>query len=129
MTAKDAIKLGDLQLAIMRVLWQRGESSVADVHRALAERKLAQTTVATMLTKLERKGVIDHRPDGRRFLYRALVSEEQIKRSMVSSLTDQLFRGDVGALVTHLLEEHDVDPADVERIRDTIRTHDGEEGS
>jgi predicted transcriptional regulator len=114
-------RLGDLQLAIMRVLWSAGEQSVTDVRDALAERRLAQTTVATMLKKLEKKGVVDHRLDGRRFLYRPQVSEEEVRRSMVAGLTDQLFRGDVGALVSHLLNEHETDPDEVERLRRIIR--------
>ncbi len=58
--------LGDLQLAIMRVLWTDGESTVADVHRELLdERGLAPTTIATMLRKMEDKGVVLHRREGR----------------------------------------------------------------
>ena len=121
-------RLGDLQLAIMRVLWSRGEGSVSDVHEALAERRLALTTVATMLTKLEKKGVVDHRVDGRRFLYRPLVSERLIRQSMVADLTDQLFRGDVGALVSHLLTEHDADSEEIERLRDMIASRESSEG-
>ena len=88
--------LGDLQLAIMRILWSREEASVADVHEALEpERGLALTTIATMLAKMEKKGVVDHRSEGRKFIYRPRVSEGQVRRSMVSDLTSQLFRGDV----------------------------------
>ena len=94
------VRLGKLQLAIMRVLWRRGEASVSDVHEELeAERGLAPTTVATMLVKLEHKGVVCHRSEGRRFIYQPLVNEEQVRRSMVDELTSQLFHGDVAALV------------------------------
>ena len=121
--------LGDLQLAIMRVLWARGESTVADVHEALEpERGLALTTIATMLVKMEKKGVVDHRTEGRRFIYRPLVSEGQVRRSMVSDLTTQLFRGDVAALVNHLLSEHDIRPQELEQLRELIDAHEREEG-
>ena len=121
--------LGDLQLAIMRVLWARGESTVADVHEALEpERGLALTTIATMLVKMEKKGVVDHRSEGRRFIYRPLVSEGQVRRSMVSDLTTQLFRGDVAALVNHLLSEHDIRPQELEQLRELIDAHEREEG-
>jgi BlaI family transcriptional regulator, penicillinase repressor len=113
--------LGDLQLAIMRVLWGRGEATVAEVHEALEpERGLALTTIATMLTKMEKKGVVDHRADGRRFIYRPLVSESQVTRSMVADLTSQLFRGDVTALVNHLLSEHEIDARELAQLRDLI---------
>jgi predicted transcriptional regulator len=116
-------RLGDLQLAILRVLWRDGEATVADVHEALAAaRGLAPTTIATMLQKLERKGV-EHRTEGRRFVYRPLVSEDQVTRSAVAELTAQLFRGDVTALVSHLLSEHDVDRAELARLRTLIAAH------
>jgi predicted transcriptional regulator len=110
--------LGDLQLAIMRVLWQRGEAAAAEVHEALlAERGLAPTTIATMLTKMEKKGVVAHRAEGRRFLYRPTVSEPQVRRSMVGELTERLFGGDRVALVSHLLAEHDLDPDELAELR------------
>jgi BlaI family transcriptional regulator, penicillinase repressor len=121
--------LGDLQLAIMRVLWACGESTVADVHEALEpERGLALTTIATMLVKMEKKGVVDHRAEGRRFIYRPLVSEDKVRRSMVADLTAQLFRGDVAALVNHLLSEHEIEPRELSELRDLIATHEREEG-
>jgi BlaI family penicillinase repressor len=113
--------LGDLQLAIMRVLWNRGEATVAEVHETLEpERGLALTTIATMLTKMEKKGVVDHRAAGRRFVFRPLVSESQVRRSMVADLTSQLFRGDVTALVNHLLSEHEIDAQELDQLRKLI---------
>src|SRR4030095_8725082 len=120
--------LGDLQLAIMRVLWGRSEATVADVHEALEpERGLALTTIATMLTKMEKKGVVDHRAEGRRFIFRPLVSESQVRRSMVDDLTSQLFRGDVTALVNHLLSEHEIDARELAQLRKLISSREHEE--
>jgi len=122
--------LGDLQLAILRALWARGEGTVAEVHEDLEpERGLALTTIATMLVKLEKKGVVAHRADGRRFVYQPLVDERQVRRSMVAELTSQLFRGDVTALVSHLLSEHDVDPAELDELRALISAGERKEES
>jgi predicted transcriptional regulator len=116
--------LGDLQLAIMGVLWRRGEATVAEVHEALEpERGLAPTTIATMLTKLEKKRVVDHRTEGRKFIYQPRVSEDQVRRSMVADLTSQLFRGDVTALVNHLLSEHEIDRRELAQLRELISVH------
>lgn len=112
--------LGDLQLAILRVLWTRGEAAASDVHEALHERGLAPTTIATMLTKLEKKGVVTHRAQGRRFLYRPTVSEAEVRRSMVAELTARLFDGDPAALVAHLVSQHDTDPAELARLEAEI---------
>ena len=128
-TAETSHHLGDLQLAIMRVLWSRGEATVAEVHEALEpERGLALTTIATMLTKMEKKGVVEHRAEGRRFVYQPLVSEDQVRHSMVADLTSQLFRGDVTALVNHLLSEHEIDARELAQLRELIASKGRKEG-
>ena len=113
--------LTQLQLAIMTVLWERGEASVLDIHDALrAERRLAQSTVSTLLTRLEEKGVVAHRLEGRQNMYRALVPAEQVRRSVVkefSELTGRLFSGDTAGLISHVLAEHEVQPEDLARVR------------
>lgn len=120
--------LGDLQLAIMRVLWRRGEATSADVHRTLLEdRGLAPTTIATMLQKMEKKGVVEHRTEGRRFVYRPTISEEQVRRGMVEELTDRLFGGDSSALVVHLLEENRTTAAELGEIKRRIEAHEAME--
>ncbi|ANB17583.1 BlaI/MecI/CopY family transcriptional regulator [Dokdonella koreensis] len=111
------IALSELQLDVMRVLW-RGEATVADVVAALAaSRGLAHTTVATLLTRLEKRGAVAFRREGRQLLYHARVSESQVRRSMVSGLIQSLFRGDSQALLAHLVSENDVAPGDLERVR------------
>jgi len=110
--------LGDLQYAIMRILWDREEATVNDVHGILLpDRGLALTTVATMLRKMEVKGVVTHRTDGRQFVYRPTVTQNKVKRSMVRELVDRLFNGDPAALVTHLVEDREVDP---DELRDLV---------
>ena len=111
-------RLGDLQLAILRILWGYGEASVAEVHRVLEEeRGLALTTVATMLTKMEAKGLVAHRAEGRKFIYQPLLSEGEVRRSMVGELTERLFGGDAVALVSHLLSEHELDPRELAELQ------------
>ncbi|HEX5693592.1 MAG TPA: BlaI/MecI/CopY family transcriptional regulator [Arenimonas sp.] len=111
------IALSELQLDVMRVLW-RGEASVADVASALADsRGLAHTTVATVLTRLGRRGVVAARRDGRQLFYRATVSEPQVRRSMVGDLVQNLFKGDPRALLAHLVSESEVAPDDLEQVR------------
>ena len=116
-------QLTELQLAILRVLWDRSEATVQEIWEALhAERGLAQTTVATMLSRLERRGVVTRRapPQSRQYHYRAAVTEREVQHSMVGELTERLFDGDVTALVQHLLTAEDVSPGDIARIRDMI---------
>jgi BlaI family transcriptional regulator, penicillinase repressor len=114
-------QLTELQLAILRVIWDKGEATVQDIWEALhAERGLAQTTVATMLSRLERRGVVTRRAQSRQYHYRAAVTEREVQHSMVGELTERLFDGDVTALVQHLLSDDDVSPGDIAKIRDMI---------
>jgi predicted transcriptional regulator len=122
--------LTELQLAMMKVLWERKEVSVMDLHDALrAERKIAQSTVATLLTRMEKKGLVTHRQDGRQYLYRALVSEGSVCRSVVaevSGLFGRLFEGDVTEMVSHLLRQSDVEAGDLARLRRMIEQREDE---
>jgi predicted transcriptional regulator len=125
-------QLSEVQLAFMRVLWDRGPSTVADVHAELAtSRDLAPTTVATVLSRLEKRGLITHRTSGRQFIYRAVVSEQQVRRSMLSRVVEYLFEGDVTAVLSHLLSAREIDAEDLAEIKALIaekerksRTHD-----
>ena len=102
----------------MAVLWERGEATAAGVHEALREeRGLAPTTIATMLRKMEAKGVVAHRAEGRQFVYRPTVSEELVRRSMVGELVERLFGGDPKALVAHLVSEHEIAPGELSDLR------------
>ena len=115
------VSLTDLQLAIVRILWEHGESTVLEVQEALApERRLAQTTVATILTRLEKRRIVKHQNKGRLFVYKALVTEPQVRRSMVSDLTELLFDGSPAALISHLLSEKEIDPRDLDEVKRMI---------
>ncbi len=123
-------RLGDLQLAIMRVLWERKEATAAEVHAALLpERGLAPTTIATMLRKMEDKRVVTHRTEGRQFVYSSLVTEKEVRRSMVAELTNRLFEGDAAALVSHLLNERDIDRSELNRLKSLIRKKEKKTGT
>lgn len=122
--------LTELQLALMRVLWERNEATVVEVQEALEpERPLAQSTVATLLSRLEKKELLSHRVERRQYVYRPAVSEADVKRSMVgqfAELADGLFQGDVAALVSHLLTAQDVAPGDLARVKALIEARERE---
>ena len=119
--------LGDLQLAILRELWRRGEATVADVHKALhKQRQLALTTIATMLRKMEDRHLVEHRTEGRQFIYRAAVKQDEIHRNLVADIVDRVFSGDASAMVSHLLEEEALDPDELAELKALIRAKERE---
>ena len=115
-------QLSDLQLELLRVLWDRGEATAAEVHEVLREqdRALAPTTVATLLSRLEKRGLVTHDARGRTYVYRACVPEHEVRRSMVTKLTTFFFGGDPAALVSHLLGGRTVAPDELAAIERLI---------
>lgn len=116
------ISLSELQLAVMRVVWARGETTIADVVVDLErKRALAHTTVATLLLRLEKRRLLKKRREGRAYLYSALVTEAEVKRSMVSDLIETLFQGDHQELLAHLVRSEEVTLADLNKIKAKLK--------
>ena len=114
-------RLGDLQLRIMQALWPRGEATVAQVMEDLAgHADLAYTTVATMLRKMEARGLVAHRAEGRSFVYRAKVASEEVSRGMADHLVDRLFEGSLPDVVNHLLTTREVSRDELRQLEKMI---------
>jgi BlaI family penicillinase repressor len=121
MTKPKTHRLGDLQLKIMQVLWSRSEATVADVHQSLAaEANFAYTTVATMLRKMEVRGLLKHRLESRSFIYRANVAADEVTRSMADHLVDRLFEGSLADTMNHLLSTREVSREELTRLERLI---------
>ena len=114
-------RLGDLQLKIMKLLWERGEATVAEVHQSVAlERELAYTTVATMLRKMEARNLVAHREEGRSFVYRAAVRSDAVTRGMADHLIERLFEGSLADMVSHLLTHREVTREELSKLEKLI---------
>jgi predicted transcriptional regulator len=117
----DTYDLTDLQLDLLRTLWESGEATVTEVTEAMrATRALAPTTVATLLSRLERKGVVSHRTEGRTYIYRAEISERDVRKTMLSRITS-LFEGDVAAMMSQLLDEREISAGEIARVRKLLQ--------
>ena len=110
--------LTPVELELMQLVWKQGEVSVADVLAALPpERKLAYTSVSTVLRILEQKGVVQSRKVGRGHLYSARLPREAYEVQSVRHLVDTVFDGTASALVARLVEAVPLSPEEVEQIR------------
>ncbi len=106
----------DRELDVMRVLWQYGGCSVAEVRREL-EDELAYTTVLTVLRTLEEKGHVGHSEEGRSYRYHALVARENAERSAVRKLLRGLFDGSPELLLTQLVSDRGLSDEELRRMR------------
>jgi len=122
------VHLSDVQFAVMRALWEAGKATTAEVHTSAGKpRDLAYTTISTILTRLDKRGLVKSAKDQNERIFQALVTEGEVQRSMVSSLVDTLFQGDPQALVSHLVKEKEIDKADIETLRKLL-SKDGQKG-
>lgn len=118
------MRLVGRQLAIMRVLWERGEASVAQVQEWLPiDPPLAYSTISTVLSRMEKKGLVSHRREERLHFYRPAVSQDEAGQTMVDDVVSRICDGSPSQLVNHLLESDQVDSKELKRIKKLIEEH------
>ncbi len=121
MPPKRSITLTQAELRLMRVLWARGESTVADMVTATAdEGSLAYTSVLTTIRILESKGYVCHRQDGRAFLYSTCIGEQEASRSEVRHVLQRFFGNSRERLLLSLLGDDDITPDELKRLKEAI---------
>lgn len=106
------------ELEIMKVVWRLGTPTVRQVYEdLLSHRRIAYTTVMTMMNILEQKGYLKKRQGERAFVYTPSQPEKQVIRSMVREFVDRVFNGAAEPLLLHLVEDEKLTAADLEEIR------------
>lgn len=105
----------------MKILWRRGESAVTDLVAALpADEPLAYNSVLTTIRILEQKGYVEHRQEGRAFVYRPTVGEYEAGRSEVRNVLSRFFSNSREQLVLSLLGDEEIGPEELERLKELI---------
>lgn len=120
--------LGDRELDVMTVLWQRASGTVSEVQEALGA-KLAYTTVLTILRNLETKGFLRRAEEGRAHRYFPKVKQRAAQRRALRRLIDTLFLGSPEALLTQLVDDHDLTPEELRRIARRLSQADEKRGA
>lgn len=110
------ITFTDRELDVMNVLWDEEGATVAEVQAGLSD-DLAYTTVLTILRTLEEKGHVSHTEEGRAYRYHALVDRTQAGASAVSRLLRKVFSGSPELLLTQLVAERNLTPAQIEAMQ------------
>lgn len=114
--------LTDRELEIMKLVWNLREATVRDVYEALlAKRKIAYTTVMTMMKILEKKGHLTRRQEGRAYVYRPTRPRSQVLGSMVREFVNRVFEGSAHPLLVQLVRDRKLSEEDLEEMRRLIR--------
>ena len=120
--SKDKTTLTDAELEIMQVVWDHGKTTVRDVYETLNERrKLAYTTVLTMMKLLEHKGFLSRDDSERTHVYRPRRKRDRVVTAMVDDFVDRVFRGAARPLLMHLIEENDLSAEEIEQLAELAR--------
>lgn len=124
-------ELGEAELEVMRVLWDRGPGTVRDVLTVLHAdgRQLAYTTVLTVLTRLEQKRFVKSNKGGSAYIYSPRVSREHVTRSRIGALVEQLYDGSPAPLVLQLIKSGGLSPTDLAELRRMIDDLDAQGGA
>jgi BlaI family penicillinase repressor len=121
MTHKDLRAMSPAETEILRLLWQLEEGTVQGICDALpARRKIAYKTVQTLLKRLEDKGYLRHRVEGKAHVFYPAVQREQVVRRTVLDFVDRLFGGDPRPLMQFLAEDGHVDADDLDDLKRLI---------
>jgi predicted transcriptional regulator len=110
----------DAELAILRVLWERGPSTVRQVHEALAGRETGYTTTLKLMQIMADKGLVTRNETSRTHVYAAKAGEEQTQKQLVQDLVDRAFGGSAAALVLRALSADDATDEQLTEIRKLI---------
>ena len=127
MRRREQPRIGDLELRILNVLWERGPSTVREVLEALPPQpRQAYTTILTMLRYMHEKGFVDRDERGKAHLYRARLKERPVKRGLLRGLVAVAFRGSAEAVIARLLEDEKLTPDELARVKELIETKERE---
>ena len=122
MPPKQSITLTEAELRLMKILWQRGESVVSDLVAAMPEGEtLAYNSVLTTVRILEQKGYVDHRQEGRAFVYRPCVAEHEASRSEVKHVLSRFFGNSRERLLLTLLGDEEISQEELQRLKEAIQ--------
>ena len=121
MPPKKSNTLTEAELRLMKILWRRGDSTVADLVAAIPEESaLAYTSVLTTVRILENKGYVQHRQEGRAFLYSPCIAESDAGRSEVRHMLGRFFGNSREQLLLSLLGDAELSPQELQRLKDVI---------
>jgi predicted transcriptional regulator len=122
MPPKKSITLTEAELRLMKLLWQRGESAVGDLVAAIPEEDpLAYNSVLTTIRILEKKGYVTHRQQGRAFIYRPSVEQDEAGKSEVRHILHRFFGNSREKLLLSLLGDEEITADELERLKKAIK--------
>jgi BlaI family transcriptional regulator, penicillinase repressor len=122
MVDKKLKSMSPTETKILRLVWELNEATVQQIRDQLPpEKKIAYNTVQTLLSRLEQKGYLKHRIEGKAHVYVPAVKQKDVIKTTVGDFLSRLFGGDPKPLVQFLAEDGKIDEEDINRLRELIK--------
>lgn len=125
-------RLSEANLEIMKIIWDKGEVTIADVHEEINSNrtdKIGRTSVQVQMTRLEEYGWLQHRKEGRSYIYTATQDRQRTTKDILSDISSRLFGGSHSELIKCLIEEKSISEEELGDIKEIIKRAEMEDNS
>lgn len=114
----DINRVTDLELKILQIIWQENRCAVSDIIEKWQDsQKPGYTTILKTLQKMEKKGIVDHTKDGKRYLYFSKLTREQVSKNRLGTIIDRIFKGNTISFAQFFIDNSELDLEDLAEIR------------
>lgn len=117
-TEQKYVNLGELELEILDILWEKSAVTVKDIHEELLKkREIAYTTVMTVMSRLFEKGILRRSQVGRTYVYKPKYTRDQIAHNLIDRVKDKIFRGSVEGIFSYMLSQTSISPDEIHKLK------------
>lgn len=121
------LPLSPLEQRVMNAIWARTRATASEIQAALARhRELKDSTVRTLLTRLEEKGYVRHEVEGRTYVYSSVEAPQRVAVRAVKQIVDRFCQGSMESLLAGMVDEEMVDPEELQAIAERLAREEGE---
>jgi len=126
---QENVAVTELELLILQQIWEIGDEAAVNaiVDHWPEDRRPGYTTILKTLQKMEKKGIVGHRPDGKKYLYFPKITKENITRKRLNTIIDRVFSGDKLSFAEYFVTSNSFSPSEIEELKRLISTKENEE--
>lgn len=125
------IVVTELELQILQQIWERGDEATVNtvVETWPGDKRPGYTTILKTLQKMEKKGIVGHRPDGKKYLYFPRVTKENVTQKRLNTIIDRVFSGDKLSFAEYFVKSNSFSPSELEELKQLITDKESEKES
>jgi predicted transcriptional regulator len=115
------VSLGELELEILDILWEKSVVTVKDIHETLLrKRDIAYTTVMTVMSRLFDKGILERSQTGRTYVYKPQFTRDQIAHNLMNRVKNKIFHGSLEGIFSYMLSQKSISSDELSKLKEII---------